>query len=125
MGNIMVCVTKQKNCERLIKYGYEVAAEKGVDLFIIHVTPFNNNFLDSDKDSEALEYLYGKALDYGAGLTVIRSNNIMESILELAKKEEVEILVLGQTGETNAQATIVEEIRRRLSDDTKMVIVPA
>lgn len=125
MKNIMVCVTKQKTCERLIKYGHELANRENAELFIVHVAPYDNKFLDSEKDSEALEYLYSIALDFGAHLTVARSNDVMASIVELSKKNEVKYLVVGQSPEMEVRVDFANELSKKLDAHTGVVVVPS
>ena len=66
MKNVMVCVTQQKTCDRLIRYGHEVLDGQEGELFIIHVAPKDFKILGSSEEGEALDYLYGKAIEYGA-----------------------------------------------------------
>ncbi len=56
--NVMVCVTQQKTCERLILSGYEMLKNDNDKLFVIHVVNEKDNFLDNNSDGEALEYLF-------------------------------------------------------------------
>ena len=51
--NILVCVTQQKTCERLINQAHELAREYGGSLFVINVVKSDMSFLDSTKESEA------------------------------------------------------------------------
>lgn len=39
MSNVMVCVTQQKTCDRLIRYGSNLVKGAKGELFIIHVAP--------------------------------------------------------------------------------------
>ena len=39
MSNVMVCVTQQKTCDRLISRGSRLTDGKKDELFVIHVTP--------------------------------------------------------------------------------------
>ncbi|NLM08135.1 MAG: universal stress protein UspA, partial [Clostridiales Family XIII bacterium] len=45
MKNIMVCVTQQKTCERLIQYGHDLLDDADDELFIIHVAHYQFKFL--------------------------------------------------------------------------------
>lgn len=74
--NIMVCVTQQKTCERLILKGNELIESEEDKLFVIHVVNEKEKFLDSYSDGEALEYLFQVSKESGADLTVLRSKNI-------------------------------------------------
>ncbi len=94
--NILVCVTQQKTCERLIKKALEFS--KGEDsFFIIHVAKNNWSFLDNEKEGEALEYLFGIAKSVGANLTVLRSDSIVDTIVEFAKENNISLLVMGDS----------------------------
>ncbi len=57
--NIMVCVTQQKTCERLILSGYKLAEATKGKLYVIHVVNEKDKFLNNVNDGEALEYLFG------------------------------------------------------------------
>ncbi len=96
MKNIMICVTQQKTCDRLIRYGNELLENDEDSLFIIHVAHYEFKFLGNSKESEALEYLYEKSLDYGANLTVVRSNNVLETLVDIVNKNNITHVVLGE-----------------------------
>ena len=48
--NVMVCVTQQKTCERLILNGYNLAKAKNGKLYVIHVVNEKEKFLESIND---------------------------------------------------------------------------
>ncbi len=56
--NIMVCITQQITCERLILKASDLKNQLNVKLFVIHVAKNESNFLDNAKEREALEYLF-------------------------------------------------------------------
>lgn len=130
MKNIMVCVTTQKTCERLIKFGYEQVEKVGGELFIIHVAPYEFKFLNGDKDGEALEYLYERALAYGANLTVVRSNNVVETLADLVEKNKIQKLILGEAKEVKEDGDSEKEdflakLEKSVSGKAELVVVPA
>ncbi|MHB8065610.1 MAG: universal stress protein [Ruminiclostridium sp.] len=96
VSNILVCVTQQKTCERLIEKALEFSNEED-SIFIIHVAKDNWSFLDNDKEGEALEYLFGIAKSIGANLTVLRSDKIVETIIAYALENKIDLLVLGDS----------------------------
>jgi K+-sensing histidine kinase KdpD len=122
--NIMVCVTQQKTCERLIRRGAELREKHGGDLYVIHVAKEGFNFLGKSKESEALEYLFQKAKDYGANLTVVRAQNTLDTLKELTEKNNIHIMILGESYERNKDKDIVMNLQKRLSPDTQLEIVP-
>lgn len=95
-NNILVCVTQQKTCERLIRKALDYLVGED-SLFIIHVAKNNWSFLDNDKEGEALEYLFGIAKSVGANLTVLRSDNIVDTIVEFSKENKIDLLVMGDS----------------------------
>ena len=86
---ILVCVTQQKTCERLIKKGAALRDELGGELYIIHVALNGLKFLGNSKEGEALEYLFGISKSVGAELTVLRSDNILKAITGFAKDNKI------------------------------------
>ena len=70
MNNIMVCVTKQKTCQRLIDYGKKLKKSDDDQLFVIHIAKSDDSFLDKSGEGEALEFLDEQARDAGASVTV-------------------------------------------------------
>ncbi len=95
LKNVMVCVTQQKNCERLIMAGYEKIMNEKDQLFVINVVSENDSFLQSYNDGEALEYLFRISRDAGADLTVIRAKDVIGAMGEFAKKNKITHVVLG------------------------------
>lgn len=122
--NIMVCVTQQKTCERLIKRGAELRDEFDGELFVIHVAKEGWNFLGKTKEGDALEYLFQKSKSYGANLTVIRSHDVLETLKDLAEKHNIDTIVLGESQENSEENNIVSKLGKRLRDEVGFEIVP-
>lgn len=125
MKNVMVCVTQQKTCDRLIQYGHDFLGEGKGELFIIHVAHYKFNFLGHSKEGEALEYLYEKALEYGANLTVVRSNDILETLIDLVDKNHITHVILGESGESADNNNILNRLRSKISNRAELLIIPA
>ncbi len=125
MKNVMVCVTKQKTCERLIRRGYEYLGDEEGELYIIHVAHYELNFMESDKEGEALEYLYEKALEFGANLTVVRSNHVIDTLAELVSKNSITDLILGESGENSGESQFLTKLRNKVKGKAEIIVVPA
>ena len=123
--NIMVCVTQQKTCDRLINYGFQLLEETKGELYIIHVAHYEFKFLGNTEEGEALDYLYEKALEYGANLTVVRSNHVLDTLIDLVEKNKIGHLVLGQSGESNDGNNMGSMLEERLSKKTEILVVPS
>lgn len=125
MKNVMVCVTQQRTCERLIKYGHELLGKNKGELFIIHVAHYEFKFLGKSEEGEALEYLYEKALEYGANLTVVRSNHVLDTLVELVEKNKITEVILGQSGESKPEDNIIDMFNERIKDKAELIVIPA
>lgn len=125
MKNVMVCVTQQKTCDRLIRYGHDFLGDQKGELFIIHVAHYQIKFLGNSKEGEALEYLYEKALEYGANLTVVRSNDVLETLDDLVTKNKITHVILGESGEAETRSSVVEKLRERVSGKAELLVIPS
>ena len=95
-SNILVCVTQQKNCERLILHAAEIKNKlKADELHVIHVAKTNWNFLNNIKEGEAIEYLFSISKSLGANLMVLKSDDIEKTIADYAKKNSISYIIIG------------------------------
>lgn len=122
---VMVCVTQQKTCDRLIQYGHELINDEKGELFIIHVAHYQFKFLGNSKEGEALEYLYEKALEYGAQLTVVRSNDVLDTLVDLVEKYKITHIILGESGETMNSNNVVEQLSSRVKKQAEVIVIPS
>ena len=123
MKNVMVCVTQQKTCDRLIKRGRDILGDESGELIIMHVAHYQFKFLGNSKEGEALDYLYEKALIYGASLTVIRSNNVLETLIEQVAKNRITHVVIGESREEMGPGNINVLLKSRLSGKAELIEV--
>jgi len=124
--NILVCVTQQKNCERLIKTGHDIKGEESGEFFIVHVAHYEFKYLGVAQECEALEYLYEKALAYGANLTVVRSNSIINTLTDLVIKNRITHVVVGASGEAeDSENNVVRFLEEKLNGIAELIVVPA
>lgn len=123
--NVMVCVTQQKTCDRLIRYGHDILGKDKGDLFIIHVAHYQFKFLGNSQEGEALEYLYEKAMEYGAQLTVVRSNDVLDTLISLVKKYKISHIVLGESGESVETSNVVQQLTQKVKAQAEVIVVPA
>lgn len=122
-GSILVCVTQQKACERLIRIAAGLKKDDGT-LYVIHVTKDSWNFIDNAKDGEALEYLFSLSKSYGAELTLLNSDKIPETVAQFAQHYEIELIVTGE-GPDGSHNSFNNRLRSLLEDtETKVMAVP-
>lgn len=112
---IMVCVTGQKSCDDLIARGLERAQGGGV-VHVVHCVETGKKFLNSPLEADAIEYLFTAAQLAGAELSLIRSEDAEDALVDFAKQKKANIIVLGAAGRTNGRETFVMRLQRRLPD---------
>lgn len=66
MRKIMVCVTVQKTCQRLIQMGAMLKEREEDEMFVVHVAPRDGVLMSASSDNEALELLYNSSKEAGA-----------------------------------------------------------
>lgn len=125
-NNIMVCVTKQRTCERLIQSGVRIKEKKGGNLFVVHVAPTGWNFLGSPREGEALDYLFEISKSVGADMTVLRSSEVVKTIIDFCETNDITDIVLGESPESsndNSDNNIILKLTKKLKKDVEIKIV--
>lgn len=90
--SVLVCVTSQYDCDRLINAGFEIAVDKGCDLHVLCVhTPISNVAFLSDE----IEYLYQTSKNLGADMTIAFNDNAPLTTVDFAKKINARVVVTG------------------------------
>lgn len=93
--HVLVCVTGQRTCERLIRAGAGLTGGAEGKLSVVHVARPGQNFLGSQDEAGALEYLFQVSRDYGADMTLMHSDDVCGAIADAAKKYNSGTIVLG------------------------------
>lgn len=99
---VLVCVTGQKTCDRLIQKGVQIAAELQSPLLVVHVAPVGAPLLGHSTQSEALNYLYQLACDARAEMAVLRAPDPVERLIQYALEQKVAHIVIGSGRPDNA-----------------------
>ena len=119
----MVCVTQQKTCERLILKASALRQEIEGELFVIHVAKNEWNFLDSIKEGEALEYLFKISKSVGANLSVLKSDDIVQSIVTFAKEKNISYIVMGESPNDHMENRFYSKLKSLLPN-VEIQVVP-
>ena len=100
---VMVCVTGQRSCERLIVHGVKRSEpdENGVrpPLFIVNCVLNGQKFMNSIDEADAIDYLFTCAQYAGAELTILRTDNVQQTLADFAHEHDVGVIILGAPGE--------------------------
>jgi K+-sensing histidine kinase KdpD len=125
MNNIMVCVTKQKTCERLINYGEQLKSAENDSLLIIHVSKTDEKFLGNSKESDALKYLYNIAMDRGANLIVLKSDDVQNTLALQVGENNIQKIIVGASDKIQIEGNFIMELKEKLKEDVELIVVPA
>ncbi len=110
---IMVCVTQQKSCRRLIEEGNSLRRSAVDELHVVHVFKENWRYFGQMKESDALEYLFDAARDFGAELSVFRSSDIEGTLKEYVLKNKITSVVMGESQESTNQQNMILRLKSR------------
>lgn len=116
-NNVMVCVTQQKTCEKLIRTGYEICTKtEGAALYVIHVVNENDKLLYNLSDGDALEYLFEITKELGADLVIKRSKDVIQTLVDFALDKKISHIVLGSATDVTATKNFEQKLKRKLND---------
>ncbi len=110
---VMVCVTRQRTCARLVERGEIIARERDLPLHIVHAVRTGENFLGNAIEGEALEYLFTAAQLAGGSLAMLRADDVEGTLEVYAKAHEASVLVLGASPDPSGD-NFVSRLERRL-----------
>jgi Osmosensitive K+ channel histidine kinase len=122
-NNIMVCVTQQKTCERLIKQAHKMIENSSGNLFVVHVVKNDSKFLGNDKEGEALEYLFGISKSVGANLSVLRADSVSQTLVDYAFENKIDSIVLGESTDSNSENKFYIKLSEKLPN-INIIVVP-
>lgn len=97
-AEILVCVTGQRDCDRLIRAGREIADARSMPLQVLCVQPASSGF---ETSCEELEYLRQTARDAKAEMTVYFNDDAALVAVGLVKQIGATHIVTGM-----AEATV-------------------
>ena len=95
-GSVLVCVTGQKDCDRLIMAGRELAKESDLFLEVLCVQPTSQGF---SVKSDVIEYLHKSAATAGAQMNVFFYDDAPLIAAGFAKQINVKRIVTGLPGD--------------------------
>ena len=94
-NRILVCVTDQPQCARLIRKGRELADESSAHLSVLHVRTRQKTMMGNPDIPAALNQLYAAAREADAEMEIIASSEVEKTIIEYARAQQVTCIVIG------------------------------
>ena len=92
---VLVCVTEQFECARLIRKGRELADRSGARLLVLHVRTRKNSLMGNPDISAALNQLYADAREADAEMEIISSPEVEKTICGYARSQRASEIVVG------------------------------
>ena len=93
---ILVLVTLQRACARLIRRGADLALRQHCPLHVLHVVVKDQETEPGrEMDAQALDYLYALSGEAGAEMTVFTADVAVTAIAEFANNQKVRQVVMG------------------------------
>ncbi len=123
MKKIMVCVTQQKQCDRLIHRAYSLKKDDDDEIYVIHIVKENWKYFGKLKEADALEFLFEKAKEYGAELNVFKAKDIEGKLASFAVKNNIDIVIMGESREHNTQQNMIKRLKGKVDKDLEFDIV--
>ncbi len=120
---IMVCVTQQKACERLLKRANELKESSTDEVHIVHVIKDNWKYFGELKGSDALDFLFEIAVEYNASMNVFKSEDIVEKLSEFATENKIDVIVMGESKEVKKHQNMIYRLENRIKRDLEFDIV--
>lgn len=120
MKTVLVCVTVQRECERLILAGKRLADSAGMPLRVLHVMQHKDTFLGNPDAQEAMNDLYALSRSAGAEMTVVCSGGVRAAIVDYARQTDACCVVVGNDRE--GAWGMAEALEELLEDDGIMIM---
>ena len=120
---VMVCVTQQKSCEKLIQRGYEIVQGKNDELFVVHVVKNDWRYFSQMEESDALEYLFDVSKKFNADLSIYRSKRIEETLAKFAIDNDISDVIMGESLEKVKQQNMIERLKVKIEFPIRLEIV--
>ncbi|HAS72637.1 MAG TPA: universal stress protein UspA [Clostridiales bacterium UBA8960] len=121
---IMVCVTQQKSCERLIDFGVKLVSGDADELHVIHVVKENWKYFGQLEEKDALDYLFEVSKANQAMLTVLKAKDIEKALSQFAEKHGITDVIMGESFEGSEQQNMINRLQEKMHKPAKFYVVP-
>ncbi|MFU0781920.1 MAG: K+-sensing histidine kinase KdpD [Thermoanaerobacterium thermosaccharolyticum] len=95
-SRIMVCVTPQKSCRRLVERGAERAKETNGEFCVVYVNK-NNDIYKDLKEHKILVELFGMAQKLGGRVSILVGRKISDTLAEFADENDITEIIVGKS----------------------------
>ncbi len=121
---VLVCVTQQKSCERLIEFGRNLVNSDKDELHVIHVVKENWKYFGQLEEKDALDYLFEVSKEHNAMLSVFKAKDIEKALSDFAEKHKITDIVMGESLERNEQQNMINRLQDQTEIKVRFIVVP-
>ncbi len=118
----MVCVTLQNTCHNLINQA-QALQEEGDKLFVLHVSKNGQSFMGAADEAATLEFLYSITQKINADMTVLHSDNVVNTIYQFIKDNDIHTVVLGIPNLNSKDNGLIASLKAKLNDSVNLVLI--
>jgi len=118
---VMVATDRSETAERAVRFAVEMAGRYEAELLVLRVLVGGNGArADAVRDLE--EYVAG--LDVARGrAAVVSGDDPAEAIVEAARRENVDVLVVGSVGMSGRREFLLRNVPNRVSHNAPCTVV--
>ena len=121
---VLVCVTQQTSCERLIEFGRNLVNSDKDELHVIHVVKENWKYFGQLEEKDALDYLFEVSKEHNAMLSVFKAKDIEKALSDFAEKHKITDIVMGESLERNEQQNMINRLQDQTEIKVRFLVVP-
>lgn len=122
-NRIMVCVTQQKACERLLKKAVELKETDSDEIYMVHVIKNDWRFKGDISSVKALDFLFELASKHDASIQVFNAGDIVEKLSEFSTLNKINRIVMGESLEKKKHQNMIYRLKKRLVEPVDINIV--
>lgn len=112
---VLVCVTVQRDCGRLIHLGNELSQKMGIPLHVLHVSA-GKSLLGNADAAGALNYLFSLAHEVEAEMKILYEADSIAAIARYAAAHHAVALIMGPD-----KSGFAMRLRAQLPEKTQLI----
>ena len=118
---VLVATDRSETAERAVRFATEMAERYGAELFLLRVL-LSDDGTRAEATRELAEYAESLAGERGRSSVVIGADPA-EAIVESARREKADVLVVGSVGMTGRREFLLHNVPNRVSHNAPCTVV--
>ena len=118
---VLVATDRSETAERAVRFATDMAERYGAELFVLRVL-LSDDGTRAEATRELAEYAESLAGERGRSSVVIGADPA-EAIVESARREKADVLVVGSVGMTGRREFLLHNVPNRVSHNAPCTVV--